>query len=187
MKYLVRAITVIGLGISSIAFSGCEVGPRVDGKQVQNEMNDRKIRRISKALFTETVVKLGDSIIQVLDIANIPRKNIQAINYVKEADFKKSANIIQYEATLFPKAQMENFSNGKGAKNKQSIFLDAGIYAFENKQLKEALVQQSDTSWVYITNWVLNPKSSKPDTVGIVMLNFPLKPLIRKMNVKGVK
>jgi hypothetical protein len=82
---------------------------------------------------------------------------------------------------------MENFSNGKGAKNKQSIFLDAGIYAFENNQLKEALVQQSDTSWVYITNWVLNPKSSKPDTMGIVMLNFPLKPLIRKMNVKGVK
>lgn len=187
MKYLVRAVTVIGLGIGSIAFSACEVGPRVDGKQVQTEMNDRKIRRISKALFTETVIKLGDSIIQVLDTANIAGKNTQTITYLKEADFKKSVNIIQYEATLFPKAQMENFSDGKGAKNKQSIFLDAGIYAFENKQLKEALVQQSDTSWVYITNWIDKGTASKPDTLGIVMLNFPLKPLIRKMNVKGVK
>jgi hypothetical protein len=106
---------------------------------------------------------------------------------LKEADFKKSVNIIQYEATLFPKAQMENFSNGQGAKNKQSIFLDAGIYAFENKKLKEALVQQSDTSWVYITNWIDKGTAPKPDTLGIVMLNFPLKPLIRKMNVKGVK
>lgn len=180
--------TVFGfVGMSLFILTACEVGPRVDGKQIKTEMDDRKIRRISKAQFTETVLKLGDSIILTLDSVGKLAGNPQAVTYIKESDFAKSANIMQYELTLFPKAQMSNTTNGNENKNKQSIFLDAGIYAFENKQLKAGLVQQSDTSWVYITNWVKDSATKTPDTVGIIMLNFPLKPLIRKMNIKGVK
>jgi hypothetical protein len=187
MKSLVQAFAFGIIGVGSLLLTACEVGPRVDGKQIKTEMDDRKIRRISKAQFTETVLKLSDSIILTLDSVGKLAGNPQAVTYIKESVFPQSTNIMQYDITLFPKAQMSNTANGNENKNKQSIFLDAGIYAFENKQLKAGLVQQSDTSWVYITNWVKDSETKAPDTVGIIMLNFPLKPLIRKMNIKGVK
>ena len=168
--------------------SACDTGQRVDGKQVQVEMEDRKIRRISKEQFTQAVLKYGDSI--VLATQNkvptlFPEHETTGAEIV-ESDFKESKSGLDYELTYIPKfltAKMLNIPKPENAKlDKVESFVLAAVYASAHNQLNNALVQQGDTNWVYANKW----EGDNMELKGLVIISFPLKPLIRKMNIEGV-
>jgi len=182
-KFLFSALIIL-----PVLFSACDTGQRVDSKQVQVEMEDRKIRRINKEQFTQAVLKYGDSIALTITPrvdTMFPESATNGAEIV-ESDFKESKSGLDYELTYIPKfltAKMLNIPKPENAKlDKVESFVLAAVYASANNQLNSALVQQGDTNWVYANKWEGNSK----EILGLVVISFPLKPLIRKMNIEGV-
>lgn len=152
----------------------CNQPQRVDESgRVKMELYDRKIRRITQDMFVSETLALGDSINRDI-IKNAP----DLATFQSHAD-----SITQYSG--FRVGVYTSETNLPGTARERELYASA-IGAWRNHQPVMPLAQKlGDTAWMYVGPAVRISKG-KRDTLGITGVMFPLKLLIREMNIKGV-
>jgi len=171
MKHSFFRFSLISLGFTLFA---CGQQPRVDGSGVvKRELYDRKIRRITSDMFVSSTLSLGDSL-----NASIMLNATDLEGCRKHAD--SIASLTDYKLGVYTDEKALSGSN------REREMVSSALYEWQLHHAITPLAQKlGDTAWMYVAPAVVKAKG-KNDTVGITSIVFPLKLIIREMNIKGV-
>jgi len=164
----------LALSIFTAILCSCGQQPRVDGsKEIKQELYDRKIRRITQDMFVTETLILGDSLNRSINNGASSILDLQ----------KQAQNISQ--STGFKVGVYNQDSKLSGTQKEIEMYSSALSYWQMHKKITPLAQKIGDTAWMYAAPAILVNGTQK-DTVGVMGAVFPIKLLIRKMNMKGV-